>query len=178
MVIASFAVACVALLIAFASAAYTRTQAVAATGALAIEKARHLEERRPRFSGEIYEVGTMLPPEERSPALRITLETDERLAAVKVRILYGQGVAFQVIHDGHRNQGVVPDESGDALSAFVYDYTGAPSGMRPHQSKTWVLEIQPEHADVLRLEATCHGMAGEQWDSVLITAPVPPPRQI
>jgi hypothetical protein len=110
----------------------------------------------------------------RSPALQITLETDERLAAVEVWIPYGQGVAFQVI-DGHRNEGVVPVEGGDARSAFVYDYTGAPGGMRPHQSSVWALEIQPEHADVLRLEATCHGMADEHWDLVLITVPLPPP---
>ena len=39
---------------------------------------------------------------------------------------------------------------------------------------TWEVEISRGHMKMLRVEATCHDLNGESWDSVLITAPVEP----
>ena len=36
----------------------------------------------------------------------------------------------------------------------------------------WKVKLAQNHADSLRLEVACSGFAGEQWDSVLIEAPV------
>jgi hypothetical protein len=101
--------------------------------------------------------------------LKITLETDEPLSGVEVEIAPHQGVAFRFVY------GVVPIRPGEiALAAFVYShYTGEPGPMQPHDSETWAIEIRPEHSDVLRVDATCHGHEGELWESVLITATMP-----
>jgi hypothetical protein len=60
MAVAALVVAIIALFIAAASAIYARTQAIAAKGSLAIERARHKGERAPRFEPAIASDGGSL----------------------------------------------------------------------------------------------------------------------
>jgi hypothetical protein len=164
MVLASLLVAVLALAIAVASAVYTRRQATASEGVLAIEQSRRLEERRPTLTGKVERVGNGLT------RLVVTLTSNEALVAMEVSIPDGQGVTFD------RNvYGVHPVRPGNpALSAFAYDLSGEPTGMEPRGSMIWKVELAQEHVNSLQLEASCHGMAGERWDSVMIAAPVEP----
>jgi hypothetical protein len=73
MAIASFILAIVAILIALASAGYTRRQAVAAEDVREIEQARRLEERRPCLSGKVERLGSD------TYQLRVTLDSNEPL---------------------------------------------------------------------------------------------------
>ena len=57
MAIIALVVSIVALLVAVASAGYTRRQATAAEGSLTIERERRLEERRPRLTGRFFTFG-------------------------------------------------------------------------------------------------------------------------
>jgi hypothetical protein len=38
----------------------------------------------------------------------------------------------------------------------------------------WKVKLAENHTDSLRVEVACSSIAGEQWDSVLIEAPVEP----
>jgi len=102
--------------------------------------------------------------------LVVTLESNEPLTAMEVNIPPSQGVTFD------RNvYGVYPVKPGNvALSAFSYNSNGEPTGMQPRGSMTWKVDLTEGHVNTLRLEANCHGSAGEQWNSVMIAAPVEP----
>src|ERR1035438_3678266 len=165
MAIASLVLAILAIVIAALSALYTRRQAVAAAGVHEIEHSRRLGERRPRLSGKVERLATGLC------RLVVTLESDEPLTAMQVTIPHGQGVTFD------RNvYGVWPGASPGqvALTAFTYDVAGNPAGLKPRGVASWKVDVAEEHEDTLQLEATCRGLADEQWDSVLIKAPVEP----
>jgi hypothetical protein len=72
---------------------------------------------------------------------------------------------------------VYPVESGDVpRSAFSYGLrpAGEPIGMKPRSSMAWKVKLAENHTDSLRVEVACSSIAGEQWDSVLIEAPVEP----
>jgi len=163
--IASFVLSIVAIVVAGLSALYTRRQAVATAGVHEIERSRRLDERRPRLSAKIDRLGAT------SGRLVVTLESDEPLSAVELAIPEGQGVTF------NRNVvGVHPVRPGDlAHHAFTYDpLLDKPTGIRPRESASWAVDIAEKHVGTLRLDATCPGMAGESWGSVLITARVEP----
>jgi hypothetical protein len=73
--------------------------------------------------------------------------------------------------------GVHPAMPGEVcLQAFVYDRSNnQPAGMQPRASVTWRMDpVGGNLDDPVRLEATCHGADGAQWDSVLIEAEVTP----
>lgn len=172
MAVASLLVAILALMVAIASVAYTRREVSAAEGALAIERGRRLEERRPRLSGKVERVVT------RSRGvvfrLKVTLESDEPLTAMELTIPAGQNVVFKCDTPGVD----VPGPDG-TCSAFSYQTMGKdpkyqPAGIRPREPMTWEVELSRGHMKMLRVEATCHDLNGESWDSVLITAPVEP----
>lgn len=162
--VASLVAAIAAIVIAALSAFYTRRQAVAAAGIHEIERARRLGERRPRLSGKVERVG------QGTARLVVTLESDGRLAGMDINIPPGQGITFD------RNVfGVYPVRPGDAaLAAFVYEPSGESAGIDPRGSASWKVELTEKHVNDLRVEATCHGLTGERWDSVLIMAPVQP----
>jgi hypothetical protein len=178
MTLASLLVAILALVVAAASAIYTRRQAIytkrqatASEGALAIERSRHLEERCPRLSGRVERFVTRT----RGPVteLKVTLESNEPLAAMELDILAGQGVTF-----GRDVHGVHAVEPGDvALRGFSYGPGGEPAGMQPRRSMTWEVNLSKGHVVTLQMEATCHGLAGERWASVMIAAPIESRRQ-
>ncbi|HVB45255.1 MAG TPA: hypothetical protein VNF47_21475 [Streptosporangiaceae bacterium] len=162
---ASLVIALIALVIALLSAIYTRRQAVEAAGLHEIERARHLEERRPTLSGEIKRLGGA------TARLDVTLESHEPLSAVEVVIPRGQGITFD------RNvYGVVPVKPGNvALAAFACNpYTGDAAGMEPRGTVSWKIDLADKHVSDLRLEAICHGPAGQRWDAILIRAHVQP----
>jgi hypothetical protein len=171
MAVAALVVAIIAILVSVASVIYTRRSAVAQVGLTAIEHDRRLEERRPRLTGKVERVGS--GPKAR---LQVTLASDEPLAAMDVTIPRVQGVALQGVSFSLNIHGVYPVQPGErAYRAFAYDpYSGHAAALQPRDSVTWAVEVADEHAETLRLEATCRGAAGEQWHPVLIEAPVEP----
>jgi hypothetical protein len=168
MTLASLLVAILALVVSIGSAIYVRRQAAAAEGALAIERGRRLEERRPKLNGRVERVVTR----SKGPItqLVVTLESNEPLAALELNIPAGQNVTFD--RDVH---GVHPVEPGDlALSAFSYSPSGESAGIQPRDSMIWKVNFARGHRNTIRLEATRHGLAGERWDSIMIAAPIEP----
>lgn len=168
MALASLLISVLAILIAIASVVYSRRQATASEGALAIDRERRLEERRPRLSGKVERVDGGMTQ------LKITLESNEPLAKVEITIPSGQGVTFH--HERGETFGVSvrPDCIGPPDAFSYHEFTGEPSGMAPRESITWRVDLAEMHADTVRLEAICYGPAAERWDSVMITAPVEP----
>lgn len=75
-----------AFVVSVVSAVFAGMAAVAARGVRRIEQARHLEERRPRFTAQALP-GTSLP----GCDLALTLVSDEPLADVLTEILYLRG---------------------------------------------------------------------------------------
>jgi hypothetical protein len=175
MVVASLVVSVVSLLVAIASVAYARRtadaadrsakaaddSAQAAEGSLAIEAARRLEERRPRLGGKIKKIkGTY--------ELWVTLESDERLSLLELRIASGQGVSFTPNADGVET----PPGANAAWCAFSH-YGGEPDSMDPRDTVTWPVEVKRGlTTGTIQVEATCHGEQDELWESVLIQAPI------
>lgn len=157
-------VSIVALLVAVASAGYTRRQATAAEGSLTIERERRLEERRPRLTGRFFTFGGG------QYGLRITLDSDEPLAGLDVTISEdGRGIEFNP-----RIYGVVPPRPGElAFRAFSYEITGEPAGLKPHASIMWAASVPEQHPQHVRLDVACHGAGGERWD-VVVDADVEP----
>ena len=99
--------------------------------------------------------------------LVVKLESDEPLARVDIMIAPNQAVAF------NRNApGVVPVRPGEvALAAFTYDRdSGAPAGIQPQDSAIWAVELPEIREQVVWIEASCRGPAGELWESVPIEA--------
>jgi hypothetical protein len=165
MALASLIVAIMAILIAIASAGYTRRQAIANAGLYEIERARHLEERRPRLSGRIERIG-------HSPdayQLRITLNSNEPLTALDIEMPWTGGFAFQ-----RGGFGVYPAMPGEvSLRAFAYDRSdNEPTGVQPRGSVTWRMDLVGSSLDPVHFEATCHGEDEAHWDRVLIKAEV------
>jgi hypothetical protein len=133
----------------------------AAADVLKIERARWLRERRPRLSGRIEKIG-------HSPdtyQLRVTLDSDEPLAGLDIEMEWTQGFAFQV-----GDFGIYPSAPREvALRAYAYrSPENEPAGIRPRGSVTWLLAPVGSNLGSVRLEATCYGEDGEQWDRVFI----------
>jgi hypothetical protein len=175
MVVASLVVSLVSALVSIASVVYAWKNSVAADrsakaaedsaqaskDSLAIEAARRLEERRPRLSGRV----TGGPGR---GELQVTLESEERLELVELRIPPGQGVSFSPNTEGVET----PPDANAALCAFSHSEREA-HGMEPREAMTWPVEVESgDHDETLRIEATCHGEHNELWESVLIGAPI------
>src|SRR5215813_6269745 len=169
MALAALVLSVVAIAVSAVSVWYTRVSADAAMAVRAIEAGRRLGERRPRLSGNVGRIGSTY-------RLTVTLESDEPLAAMDVRIPYEAGGSLQGVSFAPNISGVYPVSSGQrAYRAFACDpLSGEPSGLRPRDTAIWKVEVDDKRADTLRLEATCRGEAGEMWDAVLIQAPVDP----
>jgi len=157
------AVSILAILISAASAVYTRQSARTAAGALAIEAARRLEERRPRLSGKIEKIG--ISPD--TYQLRVTLDSDEPLSGLDVEMEWTQGFAFQ-----KGGFGIHPSDPGEvALRAFAHNRSdNKPAGIMPRKSMSWPVALVGANAGPARLEATCYGEHGERWDRVFFMA--------
>ena len=169
MAVAALVLSVVAIVVSAASVWYTRVSADAATGVRAIQAGRRLAERRPRLSGHVGRIGSTY-------RLTVTLESDEPLAAMDVRIPYEAGGSLQGVSFAVNIYGVYPVSPGQrAYRASACDpLTGEPSGLQPRDTAIWKVEVDDNRADTLRLEATCRGEAGEVWDAVLIQAHVDP----
>lgn len=171
MTVAALVLSVVAILVAVASAVYTRRGADAQAALTRIEAARHLEERRPKLVGKVERIGAGS-----RQRLQLTLVSDEPLTAIEVTIPRIQGVSPQGVSFTLNIYGVYPSRPGELPDrAFCYDpYSGQPSGLKPGDSITWAVELADKHVDTLRIEAACHGTAGELWNPVRIAAPVEP----
>ncbi len=159
----AFAIA--AIMIALASAGYTRRQASAAEGALRIERDRRHEERRPRLTGTVDLVSGQ------SYELRITLPADAcSLTALEVRIRQGQGIAF-----GTGMPGVFPVDGPEIpLSAFAFSAKdGSAAAVHPGQVARWLVDVAETHLPTIWADVTCHADDGDLW-TVAIDAPVQP----
>lgn len=190
MVVASLILSILAVLAAMATAVYTQTSARAAdrsaTAAdrsakaaedaavaadrsaraseesLEIEAERRLEERRPRFSSKVERAGGRY-------WLHVTLESNERLELVELVIRDDRGVHFAPDTDG-----VETPPGGKAAWCAFSHWADEPEGMEPRESMTWEMQVEPKHAAIVSIEATCHGEHDELWESVLIEARVAP----
>jgi hypothetical protein len=171
MTVAALVLSVVAILVAVASAVYTRRGAAAQEALTRIESARHLEERRPRLAGKVERIGAGS-----RQRLQLTLVSDEALAAMEVTIPRVQGVSPQGVSFTLNIYGVYPPRPGELpYRGFCYDpYSGGAAGLKPGSSITWAVELADEHVGTLQIEAACHGAAGELWDPVRIEAPVEP----
>jgi hypothetical protein len=169
MALASLLVSILALAIAVAAAISSHRQASAAEGSLSIERDRRMEERRPRFTGNINRM------RDGGAELAVTLESSEAFEWVEFSIPPGQGFSFSEYQLGifqHKH-------NEPTLRAFSYiDYgpknAGDRKGMSPGETMTWKVQLGEHHMSTVRIEATCYGLTGERWNSVLIVVPVGP----
>jgi hypothetical protein len=163
MAIAALVVSIVAIFVSVASASYARIVAVATKGLHVIERERRHDERRPRFSAVVQVEGAAQHGQSARGILTLTLESEEPLAGVTLRMESGAGVSFPVIY------GAVPPKPGAVtLAGFVYDhYSGEPSGMKPHDSETWAVDVQADRKPRMRLDLTCFAKDGEHWPVVV-----------
>jgi hypothetical protein len=133
MAVAALAVAIVAVVIAALTALYSRTQAVAAKGSLAIEEDRHKVELAPRFDAEITGGN--------DPVLRLRLLPDQLpMVGVSLRIVQGVGVSFDEARrppDGGQLAPWLPpgpnavEEPGATLDGVLF----------PGAQMTWPLQV-------------------------------------
>jgi hypothetical protein len=153
----------------FAGVAATaaRRSASAEEGALAIERDRRLEERRPHISAKLDGTG-----EHR--VFRVGLDSDEALTGMSVEIKEHHFYRPPSSRGGWdcefnpRVFGVVVPQPGEpAVHAFSYDpYTGNPAGLQPHDSISWAVNTK-DRLEWVRLKVTCKGAPGESWDFML-----------
>jgi hypothetical protein len=142
MAVASFIVAIVALVVALASAVFTRQQASAAEESLRIERRRRHEERRPRLTGKVDSPGGG-----HSYQLRVTLDADScPLTRMEVAIRMGYGVSFTSDdkYDKHESAGLLPGESTQ-----------------------WSVDVADKHESAVWVDATCYaegkGEGEDHW---------------
>jgi hypothetical protein len=132
------------------SATAERQSATADAGSLEIERARRLQEWRPHLSG-IIEFDLMTG----KYMLQVSLDSDEPLAGLDIRIPAGQSVAFR---QDDPNSGVVPAEPGEvALRASAPSISGGSPVIPPRHWVRWPVDLQRTDLPPVRLEATCHG---------------------
>jgi hypothetical protein len=152
--------------IAWIAAIAARRTAAAEEGALAIERERRLEERKPHLTVVLEGTGPQR-------VLKISLDSEEPLASIDVLIaewhFYRQpdppgGWDFEF---NPRVYGVVVPKPGNAaLSAFSYDLHGQRAGLRPHGTISWAINTK-KRLDWVRLDVTCHGTQDERWEQRL-----------
>jgi hypothetical protein len=149
MAVASLIVAIVAIVIALASAVFTRRQASAAEESLRIERRRRHEERRPRLTGKVDS-----PDGGDSYQLRITLDADScQLTRMEVSIREGYGVALRG------------------------GFSSAMSGLLPGGTAHWPVDVADKHESAVWVDATCYAEGkdeGEDHWTVPIEVPVTP----
>jgi hypothetical protein len=155
MAVAALVVAIIALFIAAASAIYARTQAIAAKGSLAIERARHKGERAPRFEPAIASDGGSLVLH-----LRL-LPGQPPMAGVRATIVQAIGVGF----DTSRRAG-----DGSRIDSW---HTATWDGLLAQGSRaTWPLQVsRPGNSGEVVLEVSD---LADETRVAAITVKVPP----
>jgi hypothetical protein len=173
MAVSSLIVSVLALAVAIASAGYARRQVTAAEGAVAIERSRHREERRPRLSGKVEPYDSNFG----RSRLVVTLESNEPLADIELTIRSGRA-SFNVGGRSPRHASWFGDPPRRVPSRRPDPpYIDSPNTSRinPRESMGWLLNLNGAEG-ILQLEATCHGLNGEKWESVPIEATIEQPR--
>ena len=184
MAIAALIVAIIAVIVSAASAEYTRRSTHAAQRSaaaaersartseesIAIERARHHEERSPRLTAKIEGRGLWR-------TLTITLGSQEPLTGIDVTITSSastpdEDAAIIISRDDEVNfqfsrPGVCPPPLGEpALRAYSYGPdTGHRADLNPHQPMTWSINATYQLEQV-SLHVTCH-QGRETWTIAL-----------
>jgi len=149
------------------SAAAARRSARAEEGTLAIERERRLEERRPRLTVKLDGTG-----EKR--VLRITLDSNEALAGLDVRLtghVFYQPPGSQGGWDCEFNPRVygvvVPPPGSPSIHAYSYDpLSGERAGLVPHQTVSWQMNTK-KRLEWVQLSVDCHGTQSEHWNLLI-----------
>jgi hypothetical protein len=151
MALASLIFSILALLVATASAWFTRRQAV-------IDAERRRDERTPVFSGEIEAVHAGDTPS--WYRLKLRLDSREALLGLSVAIVDSDGVRFAPSQEG------VGSPSPSA--------TAKRESLQPAESAVWQVLLDEQRAGHLQLRIDCRDQSGLKW-TVPHRMPVPPP---
>ncbi len=144
----------IAIVVAVVSAVFTGIAAVATRRMQGTDKARRIDERRPKFTGEVrrHSFGA-------GSDLWLALLSDEPLADVMVWIASERGGLSQGVSFSLRGKGVRSVEYADAHDPL----SGDPLGLKPGESVAWRVDVSDRHSDPLRLQITCRAGDGTQW---------------
>ena len=155
MTVASLVMGIMALLIASASALYTRTQAIAAKDCLAIEKARHKHELMPRFEPSIGSDGNGL-------VLRLQVLADQRpMTGIKATIVQAIGVGFDTSR-----------RAGDGSQPRSWHTAAWDGVLAPGSQATWPMVVsRPGNSDEAVLEVSDQA---DERRVAAVTVKIPP----
>lgn len=143
----------VAMLIAGASAFYTRQQAQAARDTAKIDRERRLAETAPDLDATIENMGGW-------NRVWLRIKQAEPLTRLDAEIVAGRGISFSRSVDG-----VDPSQPYPVLRAFYlpsYLRSGA-AALHSGDAACWRVDLQEDRADIAHLRVTCHGSAQERW---------------
>ncbi|WP_182113839.1 MULTISPECIES: hypothetical protein [unclassified Actinotalea] len=163
MTIAALVISLLALAVAVAAAWYTRRQAKAASGTLALEEARRHDEVVPRISGEVERLKHAAP----YARLCLRLETSPALTELRVRLLD----APVDVQFSSGQLGIDTSSRSPHHEAFAPVHNGV--ALKPFDRATWQLELNDVSQQRLQIQADA--AVGDEWWSVLVTVDVPPP---
>jgi hypothetical protein len=168
--IAAFVISVLAMLASGGSALYARrqakageVQAEAASAQARIEGERRHRELTPELAAEVEHRGGWY-------RLRLDIRNSQPLTRIDAHIVEGDGVQFRQGIDGVPPQRVVP-----VLDAYYLPEFNAPgkAELVEGEAAFWVLELENERSDNLRLRCKCVSSSGETWN-VVSNAKLPP----
>jgi hypothetical protein len=153
MVIAAFVISVLAIVVSGLSVVYVRSQALSAKGLAGIERARHHDERTPRFEAEIEAVsGGWF-------RLWLRLTSSEALTSLEVDADESSGITFT-----SGQQGVDPSGSSPLRATAM-------TGLVPDAREAWRISLPAKRPEQMRL--LVRAQAGDdRWDvPVLVAVP-------
>lgn len=166
MTVAALVLSILAIILAGASALYTRKQAIAATATATIETDRRHDELTPRFTALV----EPMPHSHPYYKLRLRLDTPQPLTALRVRLLNAP-VDVQFTNGQH---GTDPGARSPIHEAFAVPENGI--ALRPHDHATWQVELNSVPDGGLRLQVDAEARGGV-WQ-VPVSVPTPPEHSV
>lgn len=158
MTVAALVVSIVALIIALISVVYTRQQAQANKKIAQIEQDRRHEERTPKFTAWIEDMGSW-------KRLWLRLESPRSLTRLVGTLVEAEGVSFT-----HSQNGVDPSSPAPIKSAS-WDKL-----LEHGESACWSIAFEDDYADKPILRVRCYSDDGDEWTvSVPFDPPLPGP---
>jgi hypothetical protein len=161
MAVAALVLSVVAVLVAGASAWYTRRQAASAEGVRSIESARRQDELRPNLDGKYVAAGDTR--EGQRPGVKLTNQGPLDLDYADVQVIpahRAHEAAIEGIYD-YRTGGAVPDHE-----------TG-----RLQRGESWTIDVVParhvvdgqelDRGGTATFRCTCHAAGYESWVTVV-----------
>ncbi|WP_439377492.1 hypothetical protein [Amycolatopsis lexingtonensis] len=168
--IAAFVISVLAMIASGGSALYARrqakageVQAEAASAQARIEGERRHRELTPELVAEVENRGGWY-------RLRLDIGKSQPLTRIEAHILEGVGVQFRQGIDGVPPQHDVPVQDAYYLPEFN---SPGKAELVEGEAAFWVLELEDERGDNLRLQCKCVSSSGEIW-TVVSNAQLPP----